>query len=47
MVLRTPCYNPFVRWQARVEDQIMDAPAAGHDAAVQMIDTSVAARAPA
>jgi hypothetical protein len=32
----------FVRWrQAGVWDQIMDALAAGHDAAVQMIDTSV------
>jgi transposase len=33
---------PFVRWRrAGVWDQIMDALAAGHDAAVQMIDTSV------
>ena len=32
----------FVRWRrAGVWDQIMDALAAGHDAAVQMIDTSV------
>ena len=39
---RTTCYNRFVRWrQAGVWDQIMDALAAGHDAAVQMIDTSV------
>jgi transposase len=33
---RTTCYNRFVRWrQAGVWDQIMDALAAGHDAAVQ------------
>ncbi|WP_354181389.1 IS5 family transposase [Bradyrhizobium sp. LA6.1] len=39
---RTTCYNRFVRWrQACVWDRIMDALAAGHDAAVQMIDTSV------
>ncbi|WP_247973755.1 IS5 family transposase [Bradyrhizobium sp. 195] len=39
---RTTCYNRFVRWrQAGVWDQIMDALAAGHDTAVQMIDTSV------
>src|SRR6266404_3063225 len=39
---RTTCYNRFVRWrQAAVWDRIMDALAAGHDAAVQMIDTSV------
>ena len=32
----------FVRWRrASVWDQIIDALAAGHDAAVQMIDTSV------
>ena len=38
----TTCYNRFVRWRrAGVWDQIMDALAAGHDAAVQMIDTSV------
>ena len=38
---RTTCYNRFVRWrQAGVWDQIMDALAAGHDVAVQMIDTS-------
>jgi transposase len=39
---RTTCYNRFVRWrQAGVWDRLMDALAAGHDAAVQMIDTSV------
>jgi transposase len=39
---RTTCYNRFARWRrAGVWDQIMDALAAGHDAAVQMIDTSV------
>jgi transposase len=39
---RTTCYNRFVRWRrAGVWDQIMDALAAGHDAAVQMTDTSV------
>src|SRR4051812_39801699 len=39
---RTTCYNRFVRWRrAGVWDQIMDALAAGHDAAVQMIDTAV------
>ena len=39
---RTTCYNRFVRWRrAGVWDHIMDALAAGHDAAVQMIDTSV------
>ena len=38
----TTCYSRFVRWrQAGVWDRIMDAQAAGHDAAVQMIDTSV------
>ena len=38
----TACYNRFVRWrQAGVWDQIMDALAAAHDAAVHMIDTSV------
>jgi transposase len=37
------CYNRFVRWrQADVRDRIMDALAAGHDAAVQMIDTLAA-----
>ena len=39
---RTTCYNRFVRWRrAGVWDQIMEALAAGRDAAVQMIDTSV------
>jgi len=39
---RTTCYNRFVRWrQAGIWDQIMDALAAAHDAAVQMIDTSI------
>ena len=39
---RTTCYNRFVRWRRTgVWDQIMDALAAGHDVAVQMIDTSV------
>src|SRR5499425_1202358 len=39
---RTTCYNRFVRWRrAGVWDQIMGALAAGHDAAVQMIDTSI------
>jgi transposase len=39
---RTTCYNRFVRWRrAGVWDRIMDALAAGHDAAVQMIDTFV------
>src|SRR5271169_2563762 len=39
---RTTYYNRFVRWRrAGVWDQIMDALAAAHDAAVQMIDTSV------
>jgi transposase len=38
----TTCYNPFVRWRrAGVWDQIMDALAAMHDPAVQMIDTSI------
>ena len=38
----TTCYNRFVRWRrAGVWDQIMDALAAAHDDAVQMIDTSV------
>ena len=38
----TTCYNRFVRWgRAGVWDQIMDALAAMHDAAAQMIDTSV------
>lgn len=39
---RTTCYNRFVRWRrASVWDQIMDALDAGHDAAMQVIDTSV------
>ena len=39
---RTTCYSRFVRWRrAGVWDQIMEALAADHDAAVQMIDTSV------
>jgi transposase len=38
---RTTCCNRFVHWRAGVWDQIMEALAAGHDAAVQMIDTSV------
>jgi len=39
---RATCYNRFVRWRrAGVWDQILDALAVGHDAAVQMIDTSV------
>jgi len=38
----TTCYNRFVRWRrAGVCDHIMDAVTAAHDAAVQMIDTSV------
>jgi transposase len=38
----TTCYNRFVRWRrAGVWDQIMGALAAAHDAAVQIIDTSV------
>ena len=38
----TTCYNRFVRWRrAGVWDRMMDALAAGHDAAAQMIDTSV------
>jgi len=42
---RTTCYNRFVRRRrAGVWDQIMDALAARHDAAVQMIDTSVVNR---
>ena len=36
----TTCYNRFVRWrQAGVWSRIMDALAAAHDAAIQMIDT--------
>ena len=38
----TTCYNRFVRWRrAGVWDRIMDSLAAPHDAAVQMIDTSI------
>jgi transposase len=38
----TTCYNRFVRWRrAGVWSRIMDASAAAHDAAVQMIDTSI------
>jgi len=38
----TTCYNRFVRWRrAGVWSRIMDALAAPHDAAVQMIDTSI------
>lgn len=39
---RTTCYNRFVRWRrAGVWDRIMEALAAAHDVAVQMIDTSI------
>ena len=39
---RTTCYNRFVRWRkAGVWDRIMNSLAAAHDAAVQMIDTSI------
>ena len=38
----TTCYNRFVRWRrAGVSERIMHALAADHDAAVQMIDTSI------
>jgi transposase len=38
----TTCYNRFVRWRrAGVWGRIIDALAAPHDAAVQMIDTSI------
>jgi transposase len=38
----TTCYNRFVRWRrAGVWGRIIDAFAAAHDAAVQMIDTSI------
>jgi transposase len=38
----TTCYNRFVRWRrAGVWDRIMEALATSHDAAVQMIDTSI------
>jgi transposase len=39
---RTTCYNRFVRWRkAGVWCRIMDSLAAAHDAAVQMVDTSI------
>jgi transposase len=39
---RTTCYNRFVRWRrAGVWANILSALAAAHDAAVQMIDTSM------
>jgi transposase len=38
----TTCYNRFVRWRrAGVWSRIIDALAAAHDAAVQIIDTSI------
>jgi len=38
----TTCYNRFVRWRrAGVWSRIIDALASAHDAAVQMIDTSI------
>jgi transposase len=38
----TTCYNRFVRWRrAGAWSRIMAALAAAHDAAVQMIDTSI------
>ena len=38
----TTCYNRFVRWRrAGAWGRIMDALTAAHDAAVQMIDTSI------
>jgi len=38
---RTTCYNRFVRWRrAGIGENILNALAAAHDAAVQMIDTS-------
>jgi transposase len=38
----TTCYNRFVRWrQAGVWSRIMDALGSAHDAAVQMIDTTI------
>ena len=38
----TTCYNRFVRWRRPgVWGRIIDALAAAHDAAVQMIDTSI------
>jgi transposase len=39
---RTTCYNRFVRWRrAGVWDRIMNTLSGDHDAAVQMIDTSI------
>jgi transposase len=38
----TTCYRRFVRWRrAGVWSRIIDALAAAHDAAIQMIDTSI------
>jgi transposase len=38
----TTCYNRFVRWRRTgLWDQLMNALAVGHDAAVQMIHTSI------
>jgi transposase len=38
----TTCYNRFVRWRrAGVWDQLMNVLTAGHDTAVQMIDTPI------
>ena len=40
----TTCYNRFIRWRrAGVWGKIMNALAGAHDAAVQMIDTSMSA----
>src|SRR5215217_4629905 len=40
----TTCYNRFVRWRrAGVWGRIIDALGVAHDAAVQMIDTSMSA----
>jgi transposase len=39
---RTTCYNRFVRWRrAGIWDRILQALTRAHDAAVQMIDTSM------
>jgi transposase len=39
---RTTCYNRFVRWRrAGIWDSILQALTRAHDAAVQMIDTSM------
>jgi transposase len=39
---RTTCYNRFIRWQrAGIWKSIMKALATGHDARVEMIDTSM------